>query len=248
MREDFQPISVKPPNENMALFRLRCLLDLQLLTIHRFIQHRLCHWHGRALDVGAGESPWRYLMGDGVCYQGVDAVTAGEFGMTRHPDIVYYAGERLPFEDAAFDHVLCTEVLEHVPDPETLLREIARVLRPGGSLVLTVPWSARLHHIPHDYARYSRFGLARLLSNTGFCNVVIEPRGNDFAAMANKLLVVFARLVRPRRKVAIMLSLPCAIVLAPVVVCFLMLAHASMWLHFGSPEDPLGYGVDATRQ
>ena len=248
MKEDFKPISVKPPNENPAMFRLRCVLDLQLLTIYRFLRPRLGSWNGRALDVGAGEAPWRYLMGPRVAYQGVDTQSADQFGMGRHTDIVYYNGGRLPFDDCTFDHVLCTEVLEHVPDPTAFMAEIARVLCPGGSLVMTVPWSARLHHVPHDYARYSRFGLANLLAATGFEAGNIDPRGNDFAAIANKLLVALLRLLRPRHKPALLLTLPCSLVLGPITGVFMLVAHVSMAMGLGSADDPLGYGLEAVRR
>ncbi len=248
MSEDFKPISVKPIDQAPLRFRLRCLGDLQLLTIHRFLRPRLARWHGHALDVGAGEAPWRTLMGNGTTYQGVDTQSAAEFGMTGNADIVYYAGDSLPFESARFDHVLCTEVLEHVPDPGMLLGEISRVLKPGGGLVITVPWSARLHHIPHDYARYSHHGLEHLLSTSGFEIVAIEPRGNDYSAIANKLLIALLRLLRLDNNLALLLTLPCALLLAPLVAAALLVAHLSMSLGLGSGDDPLGYGVEARRR
>ena len=248
MSEDFKPVSVKPIDQAPLRFRLRCLLDLQLLTIHRFLRPRLARWHGHALDVGAGEAPWRTLMGKGASYQGVDTQSAAEFGMAGNADIVYYTGDTLPFESTKFDHVLCTEVLEHVPDPGMLLGEISRVLKPGGDLVMTVPWSARLHHVPHDYARYSRHGLERLLSIAGFEIVAVEPRGNDYSAIANKLLIALLRLLRPGNRLALLLTLPCALVLAPVTAAALLVAHLSMSLGLGSGDDPLGYGVEAFKR
>ena len=171
MAEVFRPIAVRPPQESRTLFLCRCLVDLQLLTIYRFLRGHLTTCKGRVLDVGAGEAPWRELLSEAE-YVGVDVEVAGEFGMRHKADITYYDGNTLPFADASFDHVLCTEVLEHVPEPRRFLVELHRVLRRGGSLVLTVPWSARLHHVPHDYTRFTRFGLNLVLESAGFTGVV----------------------------------------------------------------------------
>ena len=80
----------------------------------------------------------------------------------------YYDGRRFPFDDARFESVLCNQVLEHVFNPEEFIAEIHRVLTPGGRLILTVPFVWDEHEQPHDYARYSSFGLRSLLERNGF--------------------------------------------------------------------------------
>jgi SAM-dependent methyltransferase len=72
---------------------------------------------------------------------------------------------RLPFRAAAFDVVLCTEVLEHLHTPALALREMYRVLKPGGELLLTTPFAYPIHYAPTDYYRYTRFGLMHLLGD-----------------------------------------------------------------------------------
>ena len=246
MSETFQPIAVRPPSENRLLFSLRCLVDLQLLTIYRFLRSQLGSWRGRVLDVGAGEAPWRELLTH-TEYIGVDVDLAGEFGMRRKPDIVYYVGGELPFADESFDHVLCTEVMEHVPDPAAFLADLRRVLRPNGSLVLTVPWSARVHHLPHDYTRFTRYRLAAMMDAAGFSGVTIVERGNDIAVIANKLVVLTVRLLRPRRRRHICWTWLLATIVIPVTLGFLGAAHVALSLVLGSAEDPLGYGVIAVK-
>lgn len=247
MSEAFQPISVKPAGDNRLLFALRCAFDLQLLTIHQFLRQELASCQGRVLDVGAGQAPWRELL-DHAEYTGLDVESAQDFGMRRTPGIVYYDGSRMPFADASFDHLLCAEVLEHVPDAEAFASELARVLRPGGSLVLTLPWSARLHHLPHDYRRLTRYGLQALLGRAGFSTVRIEERGNDVAAVANKLIVMAIRLLRPAKPLQAIWTWPLCVLLAPLALVFVMAAHLSMQLGLGSREDPLGYGLVAIRR
>lgn len=247
MSEEFQPIAIRPPGDNRWLFWLRCLVDLQLLTVFRFLVLHLDACRGRILDVGAGESPWRDLLPAGAEYVGVDADLSGEFGMRRHAHITYYDGKRLPYEDGSFDYVLCTEVLEHVADPLSFLADLRRVLRPGGTLLLTVPWSARLHHVPHDYGRFTRYGLVQLLDSCGFLGVAIVERGNDIAVIANKLIVLMMRLFRPRRWHHCLWSWGLAIMLAPVMLGFLGAAHLALFFNAGSRLDPLGYGVTALK-
>lgn len=247
MIEAFQPIAVRSPRENFALFRLRCFFDLQLLTIYRFLLSPLSLCSGRILDVGAGQSPWRALLPSDVEYVGVDADTSSEFGMVRQPDVTYYDGIKLPFDDGSFDYVLCTEVLEHVSDPRAFLCDLKRVLRQGGCVILTVPWSARIHHLPYDYSRLTRFGLAALFGSEGFTGVSIVERGNDVAVIANKVLVLLIRLLRPNRWYHLFWSWMLALALAPIVIGFLLAAHVSLFVRAGSAEDPLGYGVVAVK-
>lgn len=247
MAEAFQPIAVRPPGENQLLFRVRCLVDLQLLTIVRFLRAPLRACSGRLLDVGAGEAPWRDFLPRGVEYVGVDVDLASEFGMRRKSGITYYDGKNLPFEDCSVNYVLCTEVLEHIPDPASFLADLYRVLQNEGTLILTVPWSARLHHLPRDYCRFTRFGLANLLEQAGFSEVSIEERGSDFSVIANKLLVLMIRLLRPYRRSDIVWTLALAVILAPIAGAFLASAHIALFLNAGSKADPLGYGVIAIK-
>lgn len=244
-KEAFQPIALRAPGEAPWLFALRCVVDFQVLTIHRFLRPRLARLEGRVLDVGAGQSPWRAMLSR-ADYVGIDVERADDFGMRRNPAVVHYDGRIIPFPDGAFDHVLCVEVLEHVDDAEAFVCELARVLGPGGSLVLTIPWSARLHHLPHDYRRYTRHGLQRLLAGAGFRDIEIGERGNDVAVVANKLIVIGLSLVRARGG-AVLWRWPLALLLAPVTAAFIVAAHVSLVAGLGSRHDPLGYGVVAIR-
>jgi len=249
MREGFQPISVKSPADHPFLFRLRCLIDLQLDTIVRHLRPALASVSGKVLDVGAGQSPWRAWLPDTATYQGIDVGYAGEFGMeSNRPDVIYYDGTVMPFDDAVFDCVLCIEVLEHSERPEMLVAEIARVIKPNGTCLLTVPWSARQHHLPHDYHRFTRQRLQNMFSERGFRTVDIRERGNDIGAIANKLTVLTIRLLRPRRQVNLLWGLPLGLICGALAIAFIAAAHVSVAAGMGSKQDPLGYFVRATRE
>jgi SAM-dependent methyltransferase len=90
----------------------------------------------------------------------------------------------LPFRAGAFDAIKATEVLEHVPDPATALRECARVLHAGGHLVMTAPFLERLHGDPGDYARFTETMWVRLLAEAGLRPVRIAPQGGYFTHLA----------------------------------------------------------------
>ena len=247
MPEHFQPIPVTSPAANPARFALRCFFDLQLATIVRFLRRTLPAVHGTVLDVGAGQSPWRDWLPLDTQYFGVDVPRSGHFGMRRNADVVCYDGERLPFPGASFDNILCIEVLEHIPAPSAFVSEMARVLKPGGLLILTIPWSARRHHIPYDFQRFTREGLSQLLEGS-FSDVQIEERGSDIGVIANKLLVLCARSLRPAKRFQFAWSIPLALFCLPVMILFLVAAHVIERLGSGADEDPLGYSVTAHRK
>jgi SAM-dependent methyltransferase len=102
------------------------------------------------------------------------------------PDF-YYDGVRLPFDDASFDTVLSVEVLEHTPEPQRLIGEMARVLKPDGTLILSAPFSFRLHEEPHDYFRYTSHGMREMLSKAGMESVEQWAQGALWSVVAHKL-------------------------------------------------------------
>ena len=249
LRETFQPIPVKPPEDNRLFFILRCLIDLQLLTIHRFLSSHLTNVSGRILDVGAGQAPWKGLLPAAAKYVGVDVYSAGDFGMSQLGEVVFYDGVTLPFDVAEFDNAMCIEVLEHVPEPVAFLCEISRVMKPGAQLFLTVPWAARVHHMPHDYHRFTRFRLLALLEASGFDVISLTERGNDIAVVANKIIVIQLRLLKAHgNPLGLLWRWPVALILAPVSVAFIMAAHVTMACGGGSAADPLGYAAMARKR
>jgi len=167
--------------------------------------------------------------------------------MTAKDDIVFYDGGVFPFSPENFDTALCIEVLEHAQDPEYLLREIARTLCGGGALILSVPWSARRHHLPFDFHRFTRERLAALLSDAGFDQVEIHERGDDIAVIANKLLVVTMRLAKAVSLKNFLIHIPLAFIFGCLSFFMLLAAHISMAFGLGSAEDPLGYFCTARK-
>ncbi len=123
------------------------------------------------LDAGAGRAPYRDLFAH-ARYETADflAVKGKKY---VQPDYVCDLTE-IPVDEGRFDHVVLTQVLEHVPEPERVLAELHRVLKPGGTLWLTAPFFYAEHERPYDFFRYTQFGLRRLLESVGFEVLEVE--------------------------------------------------------------------------
>jgi SAM-dependent methyltransferase len=207
--------------------------DLQLASIWRDLRPLLALETGDVLDVGCGEQPYRALLTNAKSYQGLDIAEADErFGYARE-DTLYVSGYPWPVPDGSVDLALCTEVLEHVLEPEDLLNEVGRCLRPGGRLLMTVPFAARWHFVPFDYWRFTPSGITYILRKAGLSDVRIYSRGNPLTVTAQKVLALIAPLGGMR------------IPLMPVAATAALVGHWSLRRDWG--EDCLGYTVVATR-
>lgn len=155
-------------------------------SILRALQSAMPHMSGDLLDIGCGCMPYEPLL------------TAPPSRVTRYigldlPETTYskpdvaWDGCRMPFGDASFDCALATEVFEHCPDPEAVMREAHRVLKPGGLLVFTVPFLWPLHCAPNDAYRYTPFALQRHLENAGFSAIDIRALGGWDASLAQMM-------------------------------------------------------------
>lgn len=133
--------------------------------LHRAIRELAPELTGRLLDIGCGHQPYRELFRLDA-YVGLEYDTPANRASKQAE--FFYDGTRFPFSDCEFDSAICSQVLEHVFNPEEFLDEINRVLKAGAPLLLTLPFVWDEHEQPHDFARYSSFGLRALLERHGF--------------------------------------------------------------------------------
>ena len=246
--ENFKPPVFRPNTSarNRLENWLRRFLDLQAGSVWRDLRVELGQLRGSLLDVGCGAQVYRGLLPRQVIYRGIDTIDSkARFGYsmpdTYMPNTHYFGGDDWGVVDRAFDTVLCTEVLEHIPDPAAFLARAGRCLRPGGRLVLTVPFAARWHFLPYDYWRFTPSGLRQLLTEAGFDEVRVHARGNPLTVACYKVMtLVLMLLFAPGLAKRVF-----GVLLLPVLGVFACVANLSLLADWG--DDCLGYTVTARR-
>lgn len=142
------------------------------------------------LDIGCGEGGLREFLEPTAQYIGLDRYAGeqhNEYAKWNMRPSVLGDAQRLPIASGACRTVAMMQVLEHLRAPAHALSEARRVLQPGGYLFVAVPFVHQVHHAPHDYYRYTRYGLKELADRSGFETVEIRPSGGYFRALAHVL-------------------------------------------------------------
>src|SRR5690606_27634730 len=175
---------------------------------------------GKLLDFGCGSKPYQALFSVSE-YVGTDIEVSGHDH--RHEAIdVYYDGRTLPFTDESFDSIFSSEVFEHVFNLSQILDELHRVLRPGGHMLLTVPFVWDEHEIPYDFARYTSFGLKHILREKGF-TVVKERKSTNYVSTVCQMWAAYIyQHIFPRHKVIRIALTP--LFITPIIVSGLLLS------------------------
>jgi SAM-dependent methyltransferase len=116
------------------------------------------------LDAGSGEAPYRALFSHAK-YESADfeKVNKSYAGSTYVCDL-----QSIPVENGRFDYVIFNQVMEHLPEPARVLKELCRVLKCGGKIIYTGPLFYEEHEQPYDFYRYTQFGLRHLFHSSGF--------------------------------------------------------------------------------
>jgi SAM-dependent methyltransferase len=158
---------------------------------------------GDLLDVGCSDKPYEsYFIPYVKKYIGLDYAPALEKRPLRKPSSVdvYGSATELPFSPDTFDTVLNIGVLEHIDDPCLALREMCRVLKVGGNLILFAPQNLRLHMEPIDYWRFTKHGLRHLVEKNGFDILDIRPVGGSWVAIGQFLSWRVFRMTRRKNR------------------------------------------------
>lgn len=171
-------------------------------AILKSLKKNLINFEGELLDIGCGKMPYKeYILRNSKVsnYVGLDIESAINYDPEIMPDFTW-KGKRMPFESDSFDCAFGTEVLEHCPEPELILKEVFRILKPGGTFFFTVPFLWNLHEVPNDEYRYTPFALKRHLKNSGFKSIEIKATGGWHASMAQMLGLWVRRSNMPENK------------------------------------------------
>jgi SAM-dependent methyltransferase len=205
------------------------------------------------LDAGAGSAPYRALFThckyetQDFAQLNDDQLRHGAYGRIDHVcDMT-----AIPVPDATFGTVLCTEVIEHHPEPIRVIYELARVLAPGGILLLTAPLGSGIHQEPfHFYGGYTPFWYQRFLPLAGFTNITIESNGGSLRHFGQES-IRFLRMTRPFSQhmgfVREVMWLPIWLLLAPTLGFVVPLAAKLMDRFDTKQHFTVGYHVRAER-
>jgi SAM-dependent methyltransferase len=159
----------------------RLVADLIGQFYNKHVKH---HATGRLVDLGCGKVPlfgtYRAYVSDVTCVDWAEPVD-GE----NHLDFICDLSKPLPFREGEFHTIILSDVLEHIADPELLWSEMARILSPGGKLIMNTPFIYCLHDQPHDYYRFSKYALRRFAELNGFDVVYLEPLGGTPEILAD---------------------------------------------------------------
>jgi SAM-dependent methyltransferase len=207
-----------------ALLRRTAFHPQWLLGGQGPIRRLLQNAGGRVADIGSAGEWVRHALPDGCQYVAIDfPATATERYGTR-PDVFADAAE-LPFRDGSFDTVVLFDVLEHLGKPNDALREIARLLRPGGSALLSVPFLYPIHDAPHDFQRLTPHGLRRDVELAGLqiesmapARHAIETGGLLMALALGGTLLQAARSWHP------------GLLLAPLCLGAIVIVNLTAWI------------------
>lgn len=183
--KEFDP-PITQPN---YLIRQRLLKSIQALAPKL---------NGRMMDFGCGQKPYKSLFSVSE-YIGVDFENPGHPHLNEAID-VFYDGKTLPFDKEHFDSIFSSEVFEHVFNLEEILKELNRVLKVNGLILVTCPFSYCEHEVPNDYARYTSYAMKHLFTKNGFEVVEQVKTGNSIEAIAQLRLMYLHLHIHPKIK------------------------------------------------
>ncbi len=159
-----------------------------------FYSNAIPRWvSGDLVDLGCGKAP---LLG--AYREHCSSILLADWAKSPHAnpllDLVIDLNEPLTSLDSqSFDVVLLSDVLEHIPEPAALMAEIRRILKPGGRLLLNVPFAYWIHEAPHDYYRYTRYALERFALQSGLEVIELVPLGGWIEVVADLWCKTLAR-------------------------------------------------------
>ena len=161
---------------------------------------------GKLIDLGCGRVPlfevYRDHVDQNICVDWENTIHHSEC-LDYECDIT----EALPFDDGEFDTVILSDVLEHIPQPEKLWKEISRISAPKGRVLLNVPFCYWLHEEPHDFYRYTEYALRRFAELAGFRILLLKPAGGTPEVLADILAKHFQTVPLVGRTIAIVIQL-----------------------------------------
>lgn len=167
-------------------------------VIHKYLEQHNEHAVGSLLDVGCGDKPHQGVFPEVTTYIGLDRPSKPHAesprAAARKAAIdLHGSAEALPFLASSFDTVVAFQLIEHLPEPLIFLQETARVLKPGGKLILTFPLINPVHEAPYDFFRYTSYGMEHLCAKAGFRIIESVPMGGGWLTVGYLACLLLAK-------------------------------------------------------
>jgi SAM-dependent methyltransferase len=151
----------------------RLMTDITASFYQRYLP---LHAKGRLADLGCGNVPfyhvYKNLITENICVDWPNSMHANHY-----LDCEYDLNKPLPFANDHFDTIIISEVLEHISNPEMIWSEMARILKPKGKILLSVPFFYKIHEAPYDYYRYTEFALQHLATKNKLSTIELQSFG-----------------------------------------------------------------------
>jgi SAM-dependent methyltransferase len=144
----------------------------------------------------------------------------------------------MPYQDESFDNIFCLEVLEHCENPEQVIREIERIVKPKGAVVISIPFAVKWHMIPHDYWRWTPSGLKKMFSKLERLKLKQTfRRGTDFTVIFHTTASALTGFLF-RKSILMRIA---GVFLFPLAYMAGLLANLSEVFDFGASENNIGF-------
>ena len=144
--------------------------------VYASVRANACYMKRVMLDLGCGSKPYKDLF-KVDSYVGLDVEASGHDHRDSQIDVLY-DGRRMPFCDNVFDSVLAAEVFEHISDLDEVIGELRRVMKPSAHMVVTIPFVWEEHETPHDYVRFTSYGIVMQMRKQGLQVVRVDKTTN----------------------------------------------------------------------
>ena len=179
---------------------------------------------GRLMDFGCGSKPYKSLFSADE-YVGVDFENPGHPHLNEQID-VFYDGKKIPFPDEHFDSVFSSEVFEHIFNLEEILKEINRVMKASGKILITCPFAISEHEVPNDFARYSSYAIKYIFEKNGFEIIKQGKTGNNVETIYQLWIMYIHQHITPYvRKIPVLRSAFRFITYTSLNICALILSE-----------------------
>lgn len=158
---------------------------------------------GKLLDLGCGKAPL-YESYSPFVDEIVLADWANSLHENKHLDVVCDITKKLPFKNNSFDTIILSDVMEHIPNPNDVMKEVYRILKPKGVVLMNNPFLYWLHEVPHDYNRYTEFMIRKMIEDNGMQVIKIEAPAGGWAVLidlTSKLFIQHPKMVNLIQKV-----------------------------------------------